>query len=429
MLNPFRSCRIVCTVFLAFLCFRQVSGQAPQTVRIATFNTSLNQCLNERENPCRASGLADALADKSFRQAQQVAETIQRIAPDIILLNEFNFDAEGKSADLFQQNFLSIGQNLSSHPDGPADPIQFPFRYLAPSNTGIASGLDLDNDGQIDTTPGDGAYGNDAFGFGQFEGRYGMLLLSKFPIHVDGIRTFQQFLWKDMPDALLPDDPRTAAEKDWYSDEELQRVRLSSKSHWDVPIQIGDEVLHMLASHPTPPVFDGTEDRNGRRNHDEIRLWADYVDPDKSGYLVDDDGKRGGLTPNESFVVLGDLNADPVRGDQFPGAIQQLLNHPLIDGDIKPVGASGSDQTATFGLRADYVLPSRDLNTVQTEVFWPDRTDPLARLLRASDHRLVWVDIEVENVPEPTCRSLGLVSLFAWLSYWRTSRKPLGKQH
>lgn len=62
----------------------------------------------------------------------------------------------------------------------------------------------------------------------------------------------------------------------------LQVLRLSSKSHWDVPIDIplGDGVtqrVHMLLHHPTPPAFDGQEGRNLRRNHDEIRLFADYV--------------------------------------------------------------------------------------------------------------------------------------------------------
>ena len=30
--------------------------------------------------------------------------------------------------------------------------------------------------------------------------------------------------------------------------------------------------------HPTPPVFDGPDDHNGTRNHDEIRFWSDYID-------------------------------------------------------------------------------------------------------------------------------------------------------
>ena len=60
---------------------------------------------------------------------------------------------------------------------------------------------------------------------------------------------------------------------------------------------VGGKVIHTLVSHPTPPVFDGPEDRNGTRNHDEIRLWSDYVLPSRSGYIYDDEGERGGLKP------------------------------------------------------------------------------------------------------------------------------------
>ena len=44
----------------------------------------------------------------------------------------------------------------------------------APSNTGIPSGHDLDNNGQVVTTPGSGLYGNDSYGFGEFAGKFGM---------------------------------------------------------------------------------------------------------------------------------------------------------------------------------------------------------------------------------------------------------------
>ena len=113
-----------------------------------------------------------------------------------------------------------------------------------------------------------------------------MVVYSKYPIDTDDVRTFQHFSWADMPGALLPDDPATAAPADWYSPEELDVFRLSSKSHWDVPIEIGKKTVHFLVSHPTPPTFDGTEDRNGTRNHDEIRFWADYVSPSRAHVVV-----------------------------------------------------------------------------------------------------------------------------------------------
>ena len=80
-------------------------------------------------------------------------------------------------------------------------------------------------------------------------------------------------------------------------EEELEVVRLSSKSHWDVPVKVGGHTVHVLASHPTPPTFDGEEDRNGRRNHDEIRFWADYVSPGKA------EGDTG--SPKCTWMVLG----------------------------------------------------------------------------------------------------------------------------
>ena len=97
---------------------------------------------------------------------------------------------------------------------------------------------------------------NDSFGFGFFPGQYGMAVLSMYPIDYANVRTFQHFKWKDMPGALLPDDPSTPEPADWYSPDELDVFRLSSKSHWDVPIQIDGKTVHFLISHPTPPVFD-----------------------------------------------------------------------------------------------------------------------------------------------------------------------------
>ena len=304
---------------------------------------------------------------------------------------------------------------------------------MAPSNTGISSGFDLNNNGVTDTTPGDGSYGDDSFGFGLFPGQFGLVVLSRYPIDQDAVRTFQHFLWKDMPGARLPDDPNTPAPADWYSADELAVFRLSSKSHWDVPIDIDGKTVHFLVSHPTPPVFDGLEDRNGTRNFDEIRFWADYITPGPtSSYIYDDDGVFGGLRPGSPFVIAGDQNSDPLDGDSIPGSIQQLLEHPLINTKKTPASAGGtfwaaaqdalndrhrSDpafDTADFcdtavappcsgpgNLRADYVLPRKNLRITDSAVFWPTASDPLVYLTGAgfpvpsSDHRLVWVDMSV----------------------------------
>ncbi len=378
-------------------------------VRFATFNVSLNRSTR--------GGLITDLSTPNNSQAQAVAEIIQRNNPDVLLLNEFDYDAAGEAIRLFQENYLGVSQN------GVA-PVEYPYVYLAPSNTGIPSGFDLDNDG---TNSGAG----DAYGFGFFPGQFGMVLLSKYPIDTDNVRTFQNFLWQDMPDALLPDDPTTDAPNDYYSPEELAVFRLSSKSHWDIPVEIDGEIVHILASHPTPPVFDGEEDRNGTRNHDEIRFWADYVTPGNNGYIYDDRGKYGGLAAGERFVIVGDQNADPFDGDSTDNAIWQLLDNPLVNTSITPSSEGGIDaanrtnnindthignpafDTGDFNdagpgnLRVDYVLPSNNLAITDAGVFWTTADDELFRLIGdfdpsllpigypSSDHRLVYVDTDV----------------------------------
>ncbi|GAA3743353.1 endonuclease/exonuclease/phosphatase family protein [Salinactinospora qingdaonensis] len=383
------------------------TGHGAAEIRFATFNASLNRA--------SAGELAADLATGTDTQAHTVAEIIQRVRPDVLLLNEFDYDARGRAAELFQEKYLSV-------PHEGAAGIDYRYRYTAPSNTGIASGFDLDNDGVAVTEPETAGYGDDAFGFGAFPGQYGMVVYSRYPIATDKVRTFQKFRWADMPDALLPTAPDTG--EPFYSAAELARLRLSSKSHWDIPIRAGrGRSVHLLASHPTPPSFDGPEQRNVKRNHDEIRFWADYVRPWRAGYIYDDEGQRGGLHPGAAFVVAGDLNADPNDGDGHPDAIAQLLDSRRVNSAVVPTSAGGAEaaqaqqgantdhtgapaqDTADFAdtpgpgnLRVDYVLPSRGLAVRDAGVFWPTSDDPLSRLtgsypFPSSDHRLVWLDL------------------------------------
>jgi hypothetical protein len=396
--------------------------------RFATFNASLNRAAAGQLLADLSSPNANTVG---VRQARNVAEVIQRSGADVVLINEFDFYPQGQAAELFRDNFLHVSQQ-----GAPA--ANYPYYFVAPSNTGVPSGFDLDNSGYSD--PNDA--GNDAFGFGLFAGQFGMVVYSKYPIDRGRARTFQTFLWKDMPGSRLPDDPATPQPGDWYSPAELEVFRLSSKSHWDVPIEIGRRTVHFLASHPTPPVFDGPEDRNGTRNADEIRFWADYVTPGRGRYIYDDEGGIGGLHPSQLFVIAGDQNSDPLDGDSLrdadgrPIAIQQLLESARINPRNAPTSEGGPEAAALQGgantthksdpahdtadfadsnpgnLRADYVLPRRNIRIVDSAVFWPVQSDPLFRLtgifkaaewrpvggFPTSDHRLVWVDLDLPGI-------------------------------
>lgn len=375
---------------------------APDTsapLRVATYNASLYDDSDR--------GLIRRL-ETGDPAARKIAAVLQRVRPDLVLLNEFDYDAEGRAADLFQRDYLEIAQM----PGGTA--LRYPYRYFAPVNTGVPSGLDLDGNGTVGGSGRD--RGNDAWGYGLHPGQYGMLVLSRHPIDAQAVRSFRLLAWSAMPDASTPVDPN--ARRMFYPEPVWRALRLSSKSHWDVPVRTPHGTLHFLVSHPTPPVFDGPEDRNGARNADELRLWREYLDDDPAdrGWLCDDAGRCGGLPDGARFVIAGDLNNDPVDGDGRHDAIHALIGHPRVlrhvaprsDGAIAAARAAGganaahrgdpAEDTGDFGpkvgnLRLDYVLPSTGLRVVASGVFWPAPDDAEAALAAASDHRPVWIDI------------------------------------
>ncbi|WP_191602770.1 endonuclease/exonuclease/phosphatase family protein [Marinomonas algicola] len=346
-------------------------------VRVATFNTALSRA--------NRGDLARSLASQNDRQAQCIAQIIKEVSPDILLLNEFDYDGRGLSLESFQTHYVSPITDV------------YPYTFIAPVNTGMPSGRDLNKDGVVSNS------GSDALGYGFFPGQYGMAMLSRFPIKENLSRTFQQFLWKDFPDALLP---KNAVGDDWFDLGDLAVLPLSSKSHWDIAIEIDGRIVHFLCSHPTPPVFDGAERRNACRNHDEIRFWTEYLNQNQS--LYDDCGHIGGLAKGASFVILGDLNASVSEGDSLNGGIGGLLSHPRVNSNVIP-SSKGSKEyspnvvnaeyhTASWKVRADYVLSSVDLAVVDSAVFWPDSSDSRSVLVtQASDHRLVYLDLSIKD--------------------------------
>jgi 3-phytase/alkaline phosphatase D len=468
-------------VVASFMCaVPAVAGPVTGTsVRFATFNASLNRNgAGELLADMNAAGIVDtsvaypnaasiaglSVQQRRVLQAHYVAETLQRIDADVVLVNEFDYDLNGvatttstpspigyRSAahQAFNDAFLSAAHGGGSTGRSATSALDYDHGYTPATNTGLASGFDLDNNGAI-------GGGNDAFGFGSFGGQFGFTIFSKY--EVTNVRTFQNFLWKDMPGNLLTNDPTANDLENFYSPEEVAALRLSSKNHVDVTLNVDGVEVHFLTAHPTPPVFDGAEDRNGKRNFDEIRFWKDYING--AGYIYDDQGGTGGLGSGALFVIAGDYNADLCDGDSFkvacigrdqpgigPNAIGQLLLDPLVNTGVTPASAGGTAaatdpsnngpanashlqdpmfDTADFNdaapgnLRVDYVLPSISLDILDSGVFWPERADPNFPLVGTfnnvnlfagfptSDHKAVFVDVRIPShgVPAPAGLSL-----------------------
>ena len=370
----------------------RIPPPAEGVIRVATFNVSLHRkALGELSRDLKAG---DA-------QVQRLSRIVQAVAPDILLANEVDYDG-GESARLLLEEYFGKSSDESR---------RLKYVYSSESNTGLPSGLDIDKNGRI-------AGPNDAYGFGEYPGQYGMAVFSRHKIVEDDVRSFQKLLWSSVPGALKPLLPDGTP---YWSDEIWKQLRLSSKTHLDVPIDIDGKRLHILASHPTPPVFDKEEDKNGCRNHDEIRLLRDYIMGGAgTEYLRSDQGTVGSLAADATFVVLGDLNADPNDGSGRAEGIRSLLDCPRINATSVPRSDGGAEASKAQGqknqshrgdpvedtsdfndnssgnLRCDFVLPSSNCRVVASGVFWPTveqlkSIDP--ELLSASDHRLVWIDI------------------------------------
>lgn len=329
---------------------------AAETLRIATWNVSL-----DRAGP----GLLvkDLAADEP--QVQAVVRVLVALQADVVLLTSVDYDRGGVALGLLADRLSAAG-------------LDYPHRFAFRPNTGMQTGFDLDGNGRS----GDP---RDAQGFGLFSGSAGMAVLSRLPLDGAGARDFSEFLWRDLPGGLSDDPPELVAVQ-----------RLATTGFWDVPVTTASGPLHLLAWHATPPVFDGPEDRNGRRNHDEAAFWRLFLE-----------GSLPMSPPAAPFVLLGDGNLDPADGDGRREGIAALLAHPALQ-DPRPSGGHGRTEpghrgdpaldTVIYddlgGLRLDYVLPSADLTVTAAGVLWPEVEDPLWPDLEAASHHFpVWVDI------------------------------------
>ena len=298
-------------------------------------------------------------------QRAAAVQAIVALKADVILLTGIDYDLKGEAVAALIVKLAEAGADY---------PYFMPLR----PNTGVPTGRDLDGNGQL----GDA---RDAQGWGRFPGEGGMAVLSKRPIGTE-IRDFSGFLWADLPGSLMPE-----------SDPARDIQRLHTTGAYEVPLLLPDgQTLRLLMFYASPPVFDGPEDRNGRRNHDEAAFWLHLL----AGDLPDD-------PPRPPFVLLGQTSLDPVDGEGRAAALRSLLRHPALQ-DPAPKGRAGRSDpgqkgdaaldTALYdglgGLRVEVILPSAGLAVEGAGVLWPSDQDPLAATLAtASRHRPLWVDI------------------------------------
>ncbi len=379
-----------------------IPAQEPSDVRIATFDVDLVGSASDELN--------QRLSTPGDQHAAQVAQIIQRVRPEVVVVTGFDTDIDQDNAEAFSTNYLAVGS-------GEYEGIDYPYSYAGPVNSGVDSGADLDQDGIIGG-PGD------ALGYGDFPGQSGMVIYSQYPIDTDNIRTFNDLSWADVPDSKIS--------QAGYTENEEELVPVASVGAWDVPINVGGRRLHVLASSTAEA---GRAETDQYREYDEVRFWADYVtDSDEHGrdrdYLTDDEGTSGGLKSGARFVIAGQFKTGAEEGQQTSSEViapllevdrvvdpeptssrdsQQATEDAATHTWLNPDPAPGDPRSA----RTDYILPSEQLPVTNSGVYWPASgqdgaelvggTSSLSGLLSklsrqpaATDHRLVWTDINLQ---------------------------------
>ena len=306
-----------------------------EPVRVATFNTGLS-----RDGP----GLLLRDIHRRDPQVLAVAQVIAAAGPDVILLQDVDYDARLTTAKALRNRIAEAGQD-------------FPHIFAFAPNTGVPTGVDLNGDGR--------SFGpEDAVGYGKYAGQGGMVLLSRLP--VIGATDLSAQIWSDWAGA----DP-VAISAAWGN--AAGTLPIASVGQWLVSLALpSGQHLTLLAFHATPPVFDGPEDRNGLRNQDQLLFLSELAQ-----------GIKG------HFVVLGDANNDPKNGEGRKHAINALLAHRRLQDPLPDTVTADWSELGLGWMRVDYVLPSGTLQVVGAG----QHSGPIAE--QASRHRLTWVDIEL----------------------------------
>jgi hypothetical protein len=362
---------------------------APQTVRIGQFN------LREMQSA--------KLMDAADEQATAAAAVLARFAPDIVSINELQFDMQGYPSAV--------------SPGAPANTPHGGFNVAGAENARrladrvAAAGGPTYSDTLL--TVGNSGYywegdtlGLDWYilrGWGEFPGRFNTAVLSRFPILVDEVRVISDIAWEDIPDNKI------AQMKAEIGLDVPPGFPVFEKSLNIVPVQVGASKLYLVLLHPVTPAYDPI---NPYRNHDELRALRLFLDGELAGVEP--------LPAGAKFMIIGDLNADPDDGDRLPGAIAQVLSHPDVVNHF-PAGSGtkgnngqfnsylggcglddGSvveDPTARFQLQLDYLLPSQSIGEPSDSLlFFPDyqtAREDFDLACRASDHRFLYVDVEL----------------------------------
>lgn len=301
-----------------------------------------------------------ALTSRPEDQSEAAIAVMVAGAADVLVLGDIDWDYDWAGLRALQAKLSAAGRD-------------YPYLAFPKPVGGLDSGFDLDGDGRLRER-------EDSLGYGRFTGDNGVAVLSRLPL--GEVRDHHSLLWATRADlsGLVPPGAEAV-------------VPLASAALWEVEVAGLTVVPFVLSA----PVFDGREDRNGKRNRDQILFLQERAQA------------------LERPVLIGRGNLDPVDGDGWRAVMARLLRDPALqDPEPRSIGGAQAPNPADHRgdpaldtaawpwgprgpgpLRVDYILPGRGLMVRDAGVLWPQPEDAMAETLEQSGaNRLIWVELE-----------------------------------
>jgi hypothetical protein len=370
----------------------------------------------------------DSVKLKQGEQNAQLAaafSVLRKLKPDFLSINEMQYDLPNVPSNTFQtrgQNMARLIQllNLGWSQTG----IGF-----GPANTGMtAKKIPGTNKYTTDTTKQEYA---DPVNFGVFPAEYSSGGATKYPVVKKVIE--QKLKWS----AFRPD--RNISELKDVSGKALDpnKVELFDKNFMDMVVRIAGRDVHFILLH-TVPAFDFgiAGSPNSVRNADQLSFLEWYL-TGSTDFTPPANLAIKPLKPGTLFVAMGDWNVD-VRHPTLPGAkvLQRLFEKTNLWRSVPEMDFTYESQPfylPAFREQLDYIITSqspllkiqgggvyapfgreeRGCDQPPVEVVEGNRlvsfndknsgakcyaevTADYAEIKKASDHRPLWMELEVQ---------------------------------
>jgi len=335
----------VLKIFLFLSVFNLMSCKAKSTLNILHYNIK---------------ELDSTKLTNDNKQLKKVKEIVSLYEPELLFINEIQYDIDGAPND----NFKTNGENLNKLNSILGTQLKYISFY--PANTGKNAKRNSQGEYYSDpNSPGARDFA-DQVNFGTIPHQYSSGLLSKYPIVEEKVIT--DIEWKAFNPQIDLTKFTTGDGKALPSDMEL-----FDKNFLDVTLDVKGKMIHVIVLHTVPAYhFGNKKSPNYLRNRDQLRFLEWYL----SG-KTDIDVTLLGIKPikGESFIAAGDWNVDPTSDNPGSAVLKRIFDksNPWISPSEMDFTNEGSGYSPKpFRLMLDYLISSKDLNFDQGKIIHPN---------------------------------------------------------